>query len=184
MLKTSLRNLALLLIMLVSALVEEPAAARADSKAEVASGVWADTASGEPADFLVVLRERADLAAATARAPRPGLGVFASLRSTASTSQAALLSELEARRIPHRAYWVANVIKVRGDRTLVEWLASHSEVQYIESDRAFKVDLESPDPQFPLLIESNLSQVNAQALWQLGITGQNIVYANAKAEAV
>ena len=76
------------------------------------------------------------------------------------------------------------MIKVRGDRALVEWLAARRDVQFIESDRPFKVDLESPDPQSliaqsPLAIEANLTQVNAQALWQLGITGQGMTFANA-----
>ncbi len=176
-------NLSLLLILLAG-LAAAPAPAGADASAEVEPAVWADTANGQTASFLVVLRSQADLAAARSGAARPGRAVFAALRRTASASQAGLLAELEARHVPHRAYWIANMILVRGDQSLVAWLAARPDVQYIESDRAFKVPLESPDPQTPaspspLTIETNLTQVNAQLMWQQGFTGQGIVYANA-----
>jgi subtilisin family serine protease len=52
----------------------------------------------------------------------------------------------------------------------------------IESDRAFRVPLETADalaPQAATAIEWNLSLINAPSVWALGDTGQNAVYANA-----
>ncbi len=185
--KKFLYNL-LLLLTLLAGMAGLPAGAGTAAGAEVDPAVWADTANGATASFLVVLRDRADLEAA-ARAADPGQAVFAALRRTAAASQAGLLAALDARRAPHRAYWIANTIAVRGDQFLVTWLAARPDVQYIESDRAFKVPLETPTPQppntqlpntqSPLTVEANLTQVNAETMWQLGFTGQGIVYANA-----
>jgi serine protease AprX len=182
-LKRILFQLAFILVWLAG-VVAVPAPAGAGASAEVQPAVWSDTASGETTSFLVVMRSQADLSAAKAGAAQPGPAVYAALRRTATASQAGLLAELQARQVPHRAYWIANAILVRGDRSVVAWLAARSDIQYIESDQAFKVPLEVPDPQFtpslsPQAIETNLSQVNAPLLWQQGFTGQGIVYANA-----
>src|ERR1700752_3404327 len=87
------------------------------------------SASG-PAEFLVMLRSQGDLRGARALTSRSERGAFVmdTLRSVAERSQRPLLDLLAERGVPHRAYWVANMIWVRGDRSLVEELAAREDV--------------------------------------------------------
>ena len=60
-------------------------------------------------------------------------------------------------------------------------LAARGDVLAVESDRAFRVNLESTAGAVATAngIEWNVSKINAPAVWSLGYTGQNMVYANA-----
>ncbi len=153
--------------------------------AKVDPRVWADTADGQTARWLVILKAQADTRAVAANArgaeTRARL-VFDALRQTAHNTQPGVRSVLDVFRAKYRAYWIINAFAVEGDRTLVEALAARGDVKAIESDRAFRVALERPEnfsPGVPNVVEWNIAQVNAPALWAKGYTGQNIVYANA-----
>jgi len=174
--------------------------------AQVAPEVWADTANGAAGDFLVILRSQADLtvqAAAPAAAQRDEQ-VFESLQQAADTSQPGLAADLQAQHIQFRAYWIVNLLAVHGDQTLVSYLAARPEVEYIEPDRPFKVNLETPEAAptalppplsqpyhaaslpptggLPLTAgltpEWNLLTVHAPDVWSQGFTGKGIVYGN------
>jgi subtilisin family serine protease len=162
--------------------------------AQVAPQVWADTADGGTADFLVILRAQANTAALVSTplsAAQRSEQVYQTLRQAADSEQPALEADLQARQVQFRAYWIVNLLAVHGDQALVSYLASRPEVQYIESDAPFKVDLETPDPAQPITPAAlpqpaaaltpiwNLNTVHAPDLWAQGFTGQGIVYANA-----
>ena len=53
------------------------------------------------------------------------------LSSTAARAQAPVLALLEQRGAPHRAYWIANAIWVRGGLALVEELAARDDVVHV-----------------------------------------------------
>jgi serine protease AprX len=153
--------------------------------AKVDPAVWEDTADGQTAHFLVVLSRQADVSRAAAQASdwlSRGRLVYQALRQAADASQPAVVAQLQALQAPYRAYWVANLIAVAGDRTVVEALAVRSDVARLEPDRTFRVPLEpsqAPASQVPQTVEWNLSWVHAPDLWALGDTGQNRVYADA-----
>jgi subtilisin family serine protease len=145
--------------------------------------VLADSADGATARFLVVLRSqtntRALVAAEPDRAVR-GRVVFDALRRAVNSTQPAVRAQLDALGAKYRAFTVVNAFAVEGDRAVVEALAARADVLAIESDRVFKVDLESAQGvAAPKAIEWNVSKINAPAVWSLGYTGQNVVYANA-----
>ncbi len=159
------------------------------TQAAIDQRVWADTADGQVGHFLILLKEQAPLAelvnAATDHASRGTLVVDA-LRSVAATSQTAVIAHLDQLGATYRAYWVANFIAVAGDRAVVEAMAARPEVQALESDRSFQVPLEVPveveeeiNPAAVSAVGWNLNWVSAPAVWALGATGQNMVYANA-----
>lgn len=156
--------------------------------------VWKDTANGASADFLVILRSQADvnaLAIAPMAAAQRGESVYQALRQAADATQPALQAELGVRRVQFRSYWIVNMLVVHGDQALVAYLATRPDVEYIESDRPFKADLETPgtttaklqSPNTPgavsLIPQWNLNTVHAPDLWSRGVTGQGIVYATA-----
>ena len=99
-----------------------------------------DPAAG-PVDVLVHLRHDV---AHVERALPPGSGPegFARrvtaqvdrLRSRADIGQASLLRELKARGVPHRAFWVANVVQVHATPEILQWLAQRDDVLALAAD--------------------------------------------------
>src|SRR5687767_1027436 len=74
------------------------------------------TAGAGPTEFLVYLTEQADVSAAQGLQARADKGRYVTdtLRATAARTQGPLLAFLSAQGAEHRAYWVANMIWVRG----------------------------------------------------------------------
>ena len=145
--------------------------------------VLADTADGNPARFLVVLRSQTNTRALAAAEPdraARGRVVFDALRRAANATQPTVRAQLDALGAKYRAFYIVNALAVEGDRAVVDALAARPDVLAIESDRAFRVNLESAQGvAAPNGIEWNVSKINAPALWSLGYTGQSMVYANA-----
>ncbi|MBI4789530.1 MAG: S8 family serine peptidase [Chloroflexi bacterium] len=167
--------------MLLAVVLASPSTA-APQKVKIDPRVLQDTTSDQIADFLVVLKSQANARAAALRAPdhrARAPAVFASLRQAADSAQPAIRAQLDALGVEYRAYWIANLIAVRGNRAAVDALAARGDVAAIESDRAFRVELPKPENlRVSTGVAWNVSQVNAPALWASGYTGQGIVYAN------
>ncbi len=151
---------------------------------KIAPWVLAHTADGAEAEFLVVLAEQADLSAAAQLPTKAEKGryVYETLWRTAQSSQASLLAWLEARGVEYRAYYIVNLIWVKGDADLVRALAARPDVARIEGNPRIQNAL--PQPVRPLdallaaaptAIEPNITYVRAPEVWALGITGQGIV---------
>ncbi len=160
-----------------------PQASRAG--AQIDPRVIADTADGQTAHFLVVLKSQVDVRAVTAHASNratQGQLAFSVLRANANATQPAVRAQLDALGVSYQAFYVVNVLAVEGNRAVVDALSARADVAALEPDRAFRVPLESPHllaPAAPTSIEWNLTKINAPALWSLGYTGQGMVYANA-----
>ena len=73
-------------------------------------------------EFLVMLREQGDLRGARSIAAKSERGAFVSdtLRAVAERSQQPLVALLRERGVPHRSYWIANMVWARGDRNLAD----------------------------------------------------------------
>lgn len=147
--------------------------------------VLEDTTNNKVGNFLVVLKSQTNTRIIAARAPtRAGQGraVFEALRENARLTQSAIVGQLAALGARYRPYYVANVIAVEGKRLVVDAMAARPDVASIESDRSFRVNLETAEPfgiAAPSTVEWNISKVNAPDVWAQGYTGQGRVYANA-----
>ena len=163
--------------------------------------VWADTAGGKTASFIVLLNDQADLSTIEAQTPLPataqvghaatplhpaawvarGQAVVTGLRQAAARSQPGLIAYLDAAKAHYRPFWIVNAIEVEGDRRLALALAARPEVARLESNRAFTVPLETATSATlaSQAIQPNLIQVNAPAMWAQGFTGQGMVFASA-----
>ncbi len=183
------RNLVWLVCVFLGLLAPH-AAADAASHATIDARVFADTANGATARFLVVLKSQANARALTARAPdQPARGriVFDALRQDANASQPEVRAQLDALGVQYRAFYIVNAFAVEGDRAVVDALGARADVLAIESDRAFRVDLPKPEASLeslrgsaaPNAVGWNLTKVNAPAVWAFGYTGQGMIYANA-----
>jgi len=135
------------------------------------------------AEFLVMLRTQGDLRGARALSSKTERSAFVmdALRSVAERSQRPLLDLLSSRGVPHRSYWVANMIWVRGDRSLVEELAARDDVFHIYANPSVRLDgpvassPAGPVPSSPDAIEWGVAKVHAPEAWALGFTGEGIV---------
>jgi len=161
-----------------------PVARSAQSSPRVDPRVLTDTADGATAHFLVILKSQPDTRTLAARAPNHqarGRVVFDMLRQTADATQPAVRAQLDTLSARYRAYWIVNMLAVEGDRTIVDMMAARTDVLAIESNRAFRVPLETTGQVVSTAtgVEWNISKVNAPAVWARGYIGQNRVYANA-----
>jgi serine protease AprX len=142
--------------------------------------VTASAAAG-PTEFLVMLSEQADLDAADRLAAKADKGrfVYDRLTELARRTQAPLLGLLAQRGVEHRAFWVANMVWVKGDAALVEELARRGDVAHIYANPSvhFQEPVEREDsPLFtPEAVEPGVAKVRAPELWAAGFTGQDVV---------
>lgn len=144
--------------------------------------LWPMLAQDGQFDFIVELSERADLTAADRLPTKAAKGafVFSALQAAAANSQQELLTELSARGLRHRPFWIINAILVTGDAAALRDLAGHPEVAYIHANPAFESSLPSPDraaadAQAAGGIEWNIALIGAPQLWAQAIDGHDVV---------
>jgi serine protease AprX len=139
----------------------------------------AQAAGDGQVDFLIYLDEQADLhqAASLTSKKEKGDFVFQSLTETARRTQDSLLQELQRQDIPHRSYWIVNMIWVKGDLQLVQNLARRREVARIHANpQVFSVAAEKAALQQELTsILWNIEKVGAPQVWAAGYQGQGVV---------
>jgi subtilisin family serine protease len=158
--------------------------------AKTAGSVWRDKVAptvftalqeGET-EFLVILREQADLSAAQELEAKldKGTYVFETLTGLAETSQRPLRRALDAMEVDYKPFWVANMVWVRGDYETLQALAQREEVAKVEANLPSPITIPrlaqdrtqtSPDRG----VEWNIHKINAPRVWALGFTGQGIV---------
>jgi subtilisin family serine protease len=159
--------------------------------AKVDPRIFAGKAAGEPASFLVVLREQADLSGAEALTEKGEKGrfVFDALRAQAEVSQGPLLARLEAAGVPFGSFYLVNMIEVEGNRALAEELAARRDVSSVASNPQVRLEPQpviglqpeaSPPasrlpPSAASAAEPNIAKVGAPDVWARGFTGQGIV---------
>ena len=104
-----------------------------------------------------------------------GTFVVNSLRTVASRTQGPILSLLKQRGIPYQSFYIVNMIKVTGDRNLMEELAARSDVARIDANPLVKTAVPNPAGKISADeaqgIEWNVSRVKAPDVWALGYTG-------------
>jgi serine protease AprX len=142
------------------------------------------TAAGGDTEFIILLRQQADLSGAAALPTKieKGTYVFEQLTAVASRTQPALLAELERHDASYRPYWVANMVWVRGSAATIELLANRDDVGHIYANPWVRlVEPSAPffpeNPAAPDGIEWNVLKVNAPEVWARGVTGAGAVIA-------
>ena len=143
-----------------------------------------DTGARGSTEFLVMLRDQADLRGARALPTKTEKGAFVAdaLAAKAARTQAPILALLDARGAEHRSYWVANMIWVRGDLRLAQELAARDDVFHVYANPTVRLDgprdpRPAARPSSPDTIEWNITKVHAPDVWALGFTGQGVVVA-------
>ncbi|MBK8835368.1 MAG: S8 family serine peptidase [Anaerolineae bacterium] len=157
----------------------------ADAPEAISRSVLDQTAGGGKAEFLVVLKEQADLSGAALLNSRleKTRFVVARLREAANRSQNPVIEALKAAGAPARPFYVVNAILTTGDRALVEALARRSDVRRIDGNPLVRArpetKVEAPAledaPAAPAAIEPGITYVGAPTVWSMGYTGTGIV---------
>ncbi len=134
------------------------------------------------ADFLVLLEEQPDFAAARAAKGKVERGrrAVAAMREVATRSQAPILERLRTLKVEYQPFWVANFIRVRGGLELVDWLVSQPGVLAIEANPMVLSPVPTRDEAVGLLgsgVEWGVSQIGADQVWALGYDGTGVVIA-------
>src|SRR5258706_5855654 len=150
-----------------------------EASAKIAAGLQ-DMAAGSETEFLVVLAPQADLSGAYALPTKAERGryVYDKLRQQAAASQGPLIGWLKAHQVEYRAFYIVNLVWVKGDAAVLEALAARPDVARIDGNPKISGQLgraEPGGPQAPAGVEPNISYVHANQLWGLGYTGQGIV---------
>jgi subtilisin family serine protease len=158
------------------------AAARVDPR------VSAAIASRGAAGFWIMLRGRANLAAANAIADRDARGAFVMkrLKATASSGQRRVKATLDARGVPYRAFWAVDAVRVlRGDANALAAVSELPEVASIVPAWSARVDdvRASPAgrvaPSSTGAVEWNIARIRAPKVWnKLHDRGDGIVVGN------
>lgn len=163
----------------------------------IAPWVVGHTSADQAAEFIVVLRDQADLSAAARLTGRVEKGTFVrdALYATAQASQAPLLAWLNARGLAHQSFYIVNAVLVTGTRAVAEAIAARPEVARIDGNPIIPEmtpvtltpeELEAVARQAlsraamsPEAIEPGVSYIHAPEVWAMGVTGQGIVIGGA-----
>lgn len=185
----SVLSLFILAALLVPAAASSPLPG---SGAEVSPILAAQLAQGGEAEFLVVLRQQADLSRAAQLATKTEKGryVFQTLRQVALKTQEPLLRWLQEKGVPHQRFYIVNMVAVRGDGALAQRLAARPDVARLEANPRVASSLMQSSGDGPVVagapvvadapngVEPNLLDIHADDVWSLyGITGEGVVVA-------
>ena len=155
---------------------------------KIAPWVIQHTAGGKEAEFLVVLRDQADLSAAAALTTKQEKGRYVRdvLWNKAQATQAPLLTWLRERNIEHRSYYIVNLIWVKANFDVALELAARPDVLRVEGNPRVRgipdirpVQEETSQPQRVTTIEPGITYTHAPQVWALGYTGQGVVVGGA-----
>jgi subtilisin family serine protease len=156
---------------------------------KIAPWVITQTASGQQAEFIVVLADQADLRPAAALGTKSEKGRFVhdALWEKSQTTQRPILQWLRERNIEHRSFHIVNAVLVKGTREIAQALAARADVARIEGNPQIKNSFPEPvgavekssQPRIPATIEPGIAYTHAPDVWALGFRGQGITVAGA-----
>jgi subtilisin family serine protease len=171
-------------IALWAGLVQLGWSATVDPTAKIASRVLSETSNGGSTEALIVLTQQADLSPAYNLPTKALKGQFVvnTLRSVAQSSQAPLVAMLRQHGVQYQSFYIVNMIKVTGDRGLMEALARRDDVAHIDANPHVHTSLPTTnlDSTFQARgVEWNVQKVKAPDVWALGFHGEGRVVAGA-----
>ncbi|MFW6068084.1 MAG: S8 family serine peptidase [Chloroflexota bacterium] len=147
---------------------------------KVAPGLLREVETQGEAEFIVFMREQADLSGAERHADKEAKGayVYGRLTELARQTQEQLLEKLLVAGAEHHAFWIANMIWVRGDEEVLEMMASSAQVSAVFDNPRWSldpIDTAAPQQETPATVEPNITKIEAPDVWALGATGQGVV---------
>ena len=186
--KTRLLVVLLFLLLSLGAVSSNTSPSAQNQKAalsKIAPWVLERATDKQEAEFLVVMADQADLSGADRLATKEEKGsfVYHTLWNKAQSTQGPVLAWLKASGIEHRAYYIVNMVWVKGNINAALALASRADVARIEGNPVIH-NIEPPTeetttPSEITTIESGINHTRAPQVWAMGFTGQGIVVGGA-----
>jgi len=177
--------------------MQSPTVGLTDWQQKVDPDVLSKATAG-PTEFLIYMREQADLSGAARLGSKAEKGrhVHERLTATANATQSNVKQTLVQLGAEHQAFWVTNAVWAKGGLAVVQAVASLPEVASILPSGSNPLKLPPQElslsstnaAQSPgiaaaaaadLNPEANLTQINADDVWALGYLGQGVVVASA-----
>lgn len=149
-------------------------------QSKVSPALFAKLDKGHPEEFLIVLRQQADVSSAIHMSSKEEKAhyVFNTLRDYAEKKQRSLSLFLDSRNIPFQPLFVANVIKAFGTIQDVQLIAHRDDVYRIISEEpinyAEPIEMDA-DYSYREVVEWGIERINADDVWALGYKGQGVV---------
>jgi subtilisin family serine protease len=143
--------------------------------------LWKKVEAGSPVEFILVLKQQADLSAAAGFSTKEEKGdyVFNQLQTVAKQSQKPILQILQTRQAPCQSFFLINALHTVGDARLLQLLAERTDVAYLADNPNIPLQQLTPQPadlvQSRSAIEWGIVKIQADQVWALGYTGQNVV---------
>jgi serine protease AprX len=175
------------LVLASSLLLAAPAAGLGEGwKAKVDDTVLRAAERGQT-QFIVYMREKADLHNAhhLGTKEEKGAFVYRQLTRTAERTQAALLAQLDLLGVEYRPFWIANSVLVEGDLAVLEAVALRADVEAVFAAGVGQLDPPVDAPAGTEAVEAttavgpSIAHVRANQAWELGYRGQGAVVAGA-----
>lgn len=150
---------------------------------KVDAQVWETAVSSTaPTEFLVYLSDQADVSVADSLSDKTTKGeyVYKQLTAVAQQTQPALITQLDSLSAPYRRFWIANMLWVEGDASVIAAMAARTDVARIDANPSVLLHLPETAVS-PLLMNDTqsigwgLSRVQADKVWVFGYTGQGVV---------
>jgi serine protease AprX len=91
------------------------------------------------------------------------------------TTQASLISYLQNQGVPHRRYYIVNMIYADVNSTQISYLQSHIDVASVVADGNFTLPIIAEERGVDRAIEWGLSMIKAPEVWAKGYNGSGIV---------
>ncbi|HQC22015.1 MAG TPA: S8 family serine peptidase, partial [Anaerolineaceae bacterium] len=187
--KSTYRVLALLLALgMLFSMLNTTAVQASDTEPQasitVAPEVLTEMETKGSASYWIEFSAQPDLSAAYQMSwSERGWYVYDTLSKAAKTSQARVASYLENSKVEYQSYWIKNTILVESsNKATLNGLMSFPEIKAISPRQNFI--LYEPDKSAAIMdngikaIEPNLTHINADDVWAMGINGAGMVVAN------
>jgi serine protease AprX len=152
------------------------------------------TPDGEFVSALVFLADQVDLQAVTlemngknATLRERHETVVLALQDMAASAQGDILAYLdnlkaEGRLEEYRAFWIRNIIEVRGSTGAIKSIADHPDVATVyfnyEIELIDPVETKDDDSEIITVVETGVEAVRAPEVWAMGYTGAGVLVAN------
>jgi subtilisin family serine protease/N-acetylneuraminic acid mutarotase len=171
----------LAMAVLTAGAVTAPASAAPSSKVD--NQVLTEIAQNGSTRFFVYLKDQADLSKAAAQPSKAARTqyVYNQLTATAAKSQSGLAATLRQNGVSFQSFWLANVMAVSGDKSVVDALSARADVASIEAIKIRKIIEPAMTPADATIgaVEWGLTNIEAPRVWsELGVRGEGVVVAN------
>ena len=152
-------------------------------KDKVDASLLEKASAGEEVEFLILLKEQADVSGSSQfrLKEEKGAFVFEKLKAVAKQTQGPVIAILEEAKANYRSFYIVNAVLAKGGLELIRQLAQLDAVAQVQDNPV--VNLQEPladSGAAPVSfrdegVEWGIDKINADDVWAMGYTGQGVI---------